>query len=141
MESGLVVVMERLLQAQNAHDLEAFLACFAPDYQSEQPVHPDRAFQGVEQVRKNWSALFQEITDFKSELLRSAVEGNTTWTEWHWSGTRRDGTRFDMRGMVISGIESGQIKWQRLYMEPVQEVGVGIDATVTSLTHGSPQER
>jgi hypothetical protein len=75
-------VMERLLNAQNQHDLEAFLACFDPDYQSEQPAHPDRAFVGREQVRKNWSALFGSVADFRSELLRTADNGNIGWAEW-----------------------------------------------------------
>jgi hypothetical protein len=46
-----LAVIERLIAAINRHDLEAFLACIAPDYQSTQPPHPDRSFQGREQVR------------------------------------------------------------------------------------------
>jgi SnoaL-like domain len=46
-------VLERLRDAQNAHDLDAFVACFDPQYRSEQPVHPGRAFVGSEQARKN----------------------------------------------------------------------------------------
>ena len=45
-------VIEQLQRAQNQQDLEAFLDCIAPDYQSEQPIHPDKAFRGLEQVRK-----------------------------------------------------------------------------------------
>ena len=36
-------VFERLHDAQNRHDLDAFVACFDSDYRSEQPVHPDRS--------------------------------------------------------------------------------------------------
>jgi ketosteroid isomerase-like protein len=111
-------VIERLQQAQNAHDLEAFLACFAPNIQSDHPVHPERAFQGIEHVRKNWSAMFHNIPDFRSELLRSAVEGDTIWAEWHWFGTDRNGTRFGVRGVSILGIQADQIEWARFYMEP-----------------------
>ncbi len=46
-------VMERLTDAQNAHDLEALLAGFAADYHSEQPLFPSRTFRGVDQVRAN----------------------------------------------------------------------------------------
>jgi hypothetical protein len=35
----LKAVLERLRTTQNQHDSEAFLACFAPDYQSEQVIH------------------------------------------------------------------------------------------------------
>jgi hypothetical protein len=50
-------VLERLRDAQNGH-LDAFVACFDPQYRSEQPVHPDRALVGSEQVRKNWGEVF-----------------------------------------------------------------------------------
>ena len=141
MKSSQIVVMERLQRAQNARDLEAFLACIAPEYQSDQPLHPDRGFQGPDQVRKNWSTIFHDIPDFHSELLRSAVEGDIAWAEWHWSGTRRDGTRFDLRGVTIFSIQADRIRWGRLYMEPVQEAGAGIDIAVKNITQGSPQER
>ena len=39
-------MMDRVLAAMNAHDIDAFVACFATDYRSEQPAHPDRAFSG-----------------------------------------------------------------------------------------------
>ena len=122
MKSSQSKVIERLQQAQNAQDLEAFLACFAPNFQSEHPLHPERAIQGiqgVEHVRKNWSTVFHNIPDFHSELLRSAVEGDTIWAEWHWCGTRRDSTRYGMRGVTILGVQADQIEWARLYMEPV----------------------
>jgi hypothetical protein len=41
MKSTQNIVIERLHQALNEHNLEALLACFAPDFQSEQPLHPD----------------------------------------------------------------------------------------------------
>jgi ketosteroid isomerase-like protein len=133
-------VLERLLNAQNQHDLEMFLDCFDPDYQSEQPVHPDRAFTGREQVRKNWSALFSSTPDFRSELLSAASEGDTGWAEWRWFGTRTDGTQFEMRGVTIFGVRNDRIAWGRLYMEEVLEAGAGIDAVVQSLTHNPSQE-
>jgi len=135
-----LAVLERVQAALNRHDLEAFLECFDPDYQSEQPVHPSRAFIGREQVRKNWSAVFNSTPDFHSELIAAANDGETGWAEWHWSGTRTDGTQFGMRGMTIFGVRNGRITWQRLYMEEVEEAGAGIDAVVRSLTHEPPQE-
>src|SRR4051794_25426717 len=38
----LAEIMNRLLSAMNAHDVDAFVACFASDYESEQPAHPGR---------------------------------------------------------------------------------------------------
>jgi hypothetical protein len=85
-------VSERLAQAMNAHHLEAQLACFHDNYRSEQPAHPARTFTGRDQVRQNWSKLFESIPDFQAEILRVAVVGNEEWAEWIWQGTKEDGT-------------------------------------------------
>jgi len=132
-------VVERLFQAQNQHDLEAFLSCFAPDYQSEQPCHPSRAFGSRDQVRKNWSNIFTNVPDFRSELLGSVTQGDQVWTEWRWYGTRQDGTWFEWRGVTIFGIQDDRIRSGRLYMEPVEEQGAGIDASVKEMTHGTEE--
>jgi hypothetical protein len=129
-------VLERLRDAQNDHDLDAFVACFDPGYRSEQPVHPDRAFVGGGQVRANWAEVFAGVPDFRAELLRSAREGDTGWAEWHWHGTRTDGTRLDMRGVTIFGIRDDRIAWGRLYLEDVQ-AGQGIDQAVRHMAQGT----
>ena len=131
---SLSIVMERLSAALNAHDLEAFLACFQDDYESEQPAHPDRAFRGRDQVRSNWSAVFDGVPDFRSELLRSAADGDTVWSEWHWRGTQSDGTPLDMVGVIVCGISEGRISSARLYIEPVDQAGAGIESAVRRMT-------
>lgn len=130
-------LLDRLLAAQNQHDLAAFLACFAPDYQSEQPLHPDRAFQGRAQVQKNWSALFGSVPDFRSDLLGAVSAGDTVWVEWRWHGTRADGTRLQWQGVTLFRVIDDQITWGRLYMEPMQPSGAGIDASVKAMLKGS----
>ena len=130
-------VVERLHQAMNRHDLEAFLDCFDPDYRSEQPVHPNRGFGGREQVQKNWSALFEGIPDFHAELVATATEGDTLWSEWRWTGTRADEEPLDMRGVTVFGIENGRIVSGRLYMEEVEDAGGDIDETVRRLADGT----
>jgi ketosteroid isomerase-like protein len=127
-------VVERLNAAMNAHDLDAFVACFQDDYESEQPAHPDRAFRGREQVRRNWSAVFDGVPDFRAELLRSAADGDTVWSEWHWQGTQAGEALLDMVGVFVCGVREGQISWARLYMEPVERAGAGIESAVRRMT-------
>jgi ketosteroid isomerase-like protein len=134
MHANPMEVINRLLKAGNEHDLSGLVACMSEDYRSEQPVHPDRAFQGHDQVRKNWSAIFEQIPDLRMELLNAAVQGNQVWTEWQWSGTRRDDSRFDLRGVTIFTVEGDEITAGRLYMEAVQGDGAGIDAMVKKMT-------
>jgi limonene-1,2-epoxide hydrolase len=77
-------VINRLVEAMNAHDLDAAVQLFHRDYHSEQPAHPAREFGSSAQVRANWDAMFGGIPDFHAELVRSADDGHTCWTEWHW---------------------------------------------------------
>ena len=128
-------VLRRLLAAMNAHDLAAFVACFDPDYVSEQPVHPDRHFRGRDQVERNWSAMFDGVPDFHAELQASVCQGNVVWAEWRWTGRRSDGSPLDARGVTIFGDRGGRLSWGRLYMEEVAP-GAGIDAAVKSLSAG-----
>jgi ketosteroid isomerase-like protein len=123
-------VMDRLTAAQNAHDLDAMLACFHEDYRSEQPLFPARTFQGIDQVRANWSALLKGIPDFRAETLRSAVDGDTIFVEIHWTGTKTDGTTLDERGVLVMGIRDDRIAWGRLYVDEVEREGADIDAVV-----------
>lgn len=137
MASDPVDVVKRLQAAMNRYDLDGFVACFAPDYRSEQPAHPNRAFGGYDQVRTNWAAFFDAVPDFAGELLRTASEGDTVWSEWAWRGHRRDGSALDMRGVIIMGIADDRIAWARLYMEETEVAGAGIDETVQQMTRTS----
>ena len=122
-------VLERLREAQNGRDLDAMLECFDPDYRSEQPAHPNRGFGGKEQVRKNWSSMFESFPDFEAELVRHSSDGDVVWGEWRWRATG-----LDMAGVTLLGVRDGRIVWGRLYMEPVEEGGEDIDESVQSIT-------
>src|SRR3954469_16358475 len=124
-------IMDRLLRAINAHDLDAFVACFAPDYDSEQPAHPSRSFRGRDQVRKNWEGVFSGVPDISAELIMSAATGQGVEVgEWRWQGTHTDGSPFAMRGVIVAGVHENEITWGRLYMEPVERGGADINAMV-----------
>lgn len=125
-----MVVVRRLQDATNRHDLDALADCFTVEYLSEIPTHPSRSFRGNEQVRRNWSQILAGVPDLHSELVRHAVSGSEVWAEWEWTGTRRDGAAHLMRGTTILGIEGDRIGWARFYMEPVMEDGVDVEASV-----------
>jgi len=113
-------LIEKVRRALNAHDIEGLLSVLDGEYESEQPAHPDRAFSGREQDRKNWSTIFTRVPNLRADVLRTAVDGDTVWTEWWWHGVRGDGTRFDYRGVTLFRIWNGRVVSGRLYMEPVQ---------------------
>jgi ketosteroid isomerase-like protein len=123
-------MVQRLQRATNAHDLEALVGCFTPDYRNETPAHPERGFTGREQVRANWTQIFAAIPDLTCEVLRCAVDGDTVWSEWEHRGTRPDGTTHLMRGVVIFGVADCLAAWARFYLEPVQHDAGTVDQAV-----------
>ena len=116
-------IFESMIEAANRHDLEAMVACFAPDYRGELPFTPERNFTGLAGVRKNWSFFFSTMPDFRVEILREAVEGDTVWAELLFHGTRADGSKQMIQGVNIMGIQTGKIAWGRLYQNTVQKPG------------------
>jgi ketosteroid isomerase-like protein len=127
---------DRLAEAMNAHDIDAFVALFAEDYDSRQPAHPDRAFRGRDQVRENWSAIFAAVPDFRADLVSAASSDDDLWAEWRWQGTHADGGRLDMAGVIVFGVRGECFTWARLYVEDVEQGGAGIDAAVEKMSGG-----
>jgi ketosteroid isomerase-like protein len=141
LDAAPVDIIERLQAAMNRHDLAALVACFDPDYQSEQPVHPRRGFGGRAQVEANWSALLEGFPDFHAELLAFAVDGDVRWAEWRWTGPRADGRTLDMRGITIVVVRGDRIVSARLYLEEVDEAGADIEGSIRGLVEGGRQDR
>ncbi len=132
-DTGAVGVIERLVQAINDHDLEALVACFDDNYVNETPAHPQRGFHGNEQVRRNWTQILAAVPELRARVLRRAVDGDTVWTEWGMSGTRRDGAPFQMAGVAIFRVGDAKIASTRFYLEPVEQTGGDVDAAVSGL--------
>jgi ketosteroid isomerase-like protein len=130
-------VLEKVLTAMNNHDLDEMIALFSPDYDSRQPAHSGEAFVGRSQVRANWQAMFAGVPDFRAELVRSAQDGDTTWCEWQWTGTRNDGQPFDVRGVTLFEVRDGAIAAGTLYMEET-EAETRIDQAVQNLSGRRP---
>jgi ketosteroid isomerase-like protein len=134
-------VIDELVAAMNAHDLDGVARLIHENYRSEQPAHPGRTFAGRDQMRANWAAMFEGIPDFRAEVRRSVKDDDTTWTEWHWSGTRGDGHPFMMAGVTLFQVADGQIVSGRLYLEDVDTDIVSIDQAVADLSGHRPQHR
>jgi ketosteroid isomerase-like protein len=121
----------RLVEAANAHDLDAMTSCFAPEFVNETPAHPNRNFRGRDQVRRNWSQIFRAVPNIVIDAVRSTVDGEgSAWVEWDFNGTFIDGSPHRMRGVSIFGLEQDRFAWVRFYLEPVQTDGITADAAV-----------
>lgn len=131
-----LAAIDRLVRATNEHDLESIAGCFAEDYHNETPAHPARGFQGRAQVRRNWEQILTFVPDIHVEVVRSAVEADTVWSEWEMRGTRRDGKQHWMRGVIVFGVGGDAIRWARFYLEPVDESEKTVDAAVVEQVGG-----
>jgi ketosteroid isomerase-like protein len=114
-------VVDRVCRATNGHDIEALVGCFGPDYVNETPVHPARGFGGRDQVRRNWEQIFANVSDLRAEVVGRATDGDTAWTEWEMTGTRPDGSRHHMQGVIIFTVVDDLIRSARFYLEPVDD--------------------
>ncbi len=123
-------ILERLGDAINAHDLDALVACFAPDVESVQPAHPARNFRGRDRIRENWTKIFASVKGLRAQLVQSIVNDEGAWSEWQWSGTRVDGEAFEMRGVTIQRLRDDAITSLRFYMEPLEVGGEDIGGAV-----------
>jgi hypothetical protein len=133
-------VLDRLVAAINAHELEAMVSCFGQDYTNETPVHPQRGFRGREQVRTNWSQIFASVPNVRAQVMRSTVDGGTLWTEWEIAGDRNDGERFLMRGVAIFGLLGDTIASARFYLEPVEDTSGDVNAHTRRVTGTTDQD-
>lgn len=128
-------VIDRLVSATNAHDLDALVACFAPDFVNVTPAHPPRSFTGRDQVRQNWLTIFTGVPDITARIVASAVDGSAVWTEWEMTGTRLDGTPHAMSGVVVFGTRGDEIGSARFFLEPVESESGDVNAAVARSTH------
>ncbi|MEA2901512.1 MAG: hypothetical protein QOH36_1399 [Actinomycetota bacterium] len=129
MEDRLAMVA-RLRDAVVAHDLDALVDCFTPEYRNDTPNHPGRGFEGRDQVRTNWQRIFAGVPDVTAEVLRTSDDGDAIWSEWEMRGTRPDGLPHLMRGVIIFGVADGRASWARFYLEPVDPGEDGVDAAI-----------
>jgi ketosteroid isomerase-like protein len=121
--------------ALDAHDLDAFVSFFRDDYVGERPRHPGSAMSSREDVRRNWEEVISDVPDLRVDVPAAVEDGNTIWSEWRAYGTARSGAELELRGVIIFGIQDGQVAWSRMYMEPVEHEGVPL----TELTGVGPR--
>src|SRR3954447_18563023 len=128
--TGPAQVLQRLVDATNAHDVDGIVDCFAPDYRNETPTHPARSFTGNQQVRRNWTQILAAIPDLSAVVVAATVSGNTVWSEWEHRGTRPDGSLHLMRGVIVFTVADTLITAARFFLEPVDDGSSGVDAAV-----------
>jgi len=122
--------LDRLVRATNSHDIDAVVACFAEEYENVTPTHPTRGFIGSEQVRRNWTQIFAGVPDIKVEVVASAFDGGTAWSQWEMRGARADGSAHQMAGVIIFEVEDDLARKATFFLEPVDDGPGTVDDAV-----------
>jgi hypothetical protein len=113
-------LLERMHTTLNTRDLTNLLHLLQVDYEQIYPTQPERDTTGLEPARESWERLFERYSDFRADLLRQAIEGNTIWSEWRFSGGERQENPLNMGGVIIFGVEEGLIAWSRFYITDIR---------------------
>jgi ketosteroid isomerase-like protein len=96
--------LRAILDAFNAHDLDAIMRHFAEDCVFESPRGPEpcgRRLDGIEEVRRGLADRFETIPDVRYVGHGDFVDGDRGVSEWTISGTTTDGVAIEVRGCDI----------------------------------------
>ena len=121
-----VATLERLLDAFNAHDLDAVMGFFSDDCVLEMPRGPNpwgRRLEGRDRVREGLASRFAGIPDVHYGDDRHWVAGDRGCSEWLLTGTTADGRSVAVRGCDLFEFRDGQVVrkdsyWKIVAAEP-----------------------
>ena len=105
--------LQALLDAFNAHDVDAIMSFFTEDCVFDTPRGPGpggRRLVGKEQVREGIQSRFDGIPDVRYSDDRHFVCGDRGVSEWTLSGTARNGERIEVRGCDLLELDGGRIR-------------------------------
>jgi ketosteroid isomerase-like protein len=107
-----VETLEKLLDAFNAHDLDAIMTFFADDCVLEMPRGPEpwgRRLEGKSAVREGLASRFAGLPDVHYGDARHFVSGDRGCSEWLLTGTTPQGEKIRVRGCDLFEIRAGKI--------------------------------
>jgi ketosteroid isomerase-like protein len=118
-----VETLRRLVDAFNAHDLDAVMSFFTDDCVLEMPRGPDpwgRRLQGREEVRLGLAIRFAGIPDVHYGDDRHWVGGDRGCSEWLLTGTTTRGEPVEVRGCDLFEFRGDKITRKDSYWKLVE---------------------
>jgi ketosteroid isomerase-like protein len=123
MNGPTVETLERLLDAFNAHDLDAVMSFFVDDCVLAMPRGPDpcgRSLEGRDRVREGLASRFAGIPDVHYGEDRHWVSGSRGCSEWLLTGTTTDGKAVRVRGCDLFEFRGDKIARKDSYWKIVE---------------------
>jgi ketosteroid isomerase-like protein len=118
-----VETLQRVLDAFNAHDLDAVMSFFTDHPVLELPRGPHpwgQRFEGPEEVRAGLASRFAGIPDVHYGDDRHWVSGNRGCSEWLLTGTTVQGVRLEVRGCDLWEFEGDKLARKDSYWKLVE---------------------
>jgi len=128
-------VAARLLDAMNAHDLDATTSFVAQDYRSDHPAHPARGFTARDQVRGGWSAIFRGVPGLRADPVASSTRVSGSGSSCGSTGRAWIAAQLDLRGVIVSELHNDVIAAAHRYPGETETGGENIAETVARGTN------
>lgn len=115
-------MLQALVDAFNAHDLDAIMAMFAEDCVLETPRGPSPfggRFDGRPAVREGLASRFTGIPDVHYGDPIHFVCGNTGISKWRLTGTTVTGQKIDLQGCDFFSFRDGKVTKKDSYWKIV----------------------
>jgi ketosteroid isomerase-like protein len=118
-----VATLKRLLEAFNAHDIDAVMSFFVDDCVLEMPRGPNpwgRRLNGRQHVREGLATRFAGIPDVHYGEDRHWIAGDRGCSEWLLTGTTTEGQRIAVRGCDLFEFSDDKIVRKDSYWKIVE---------------------
>ena len=113
-----------ILDAFNAHDLDAIMEFFADDCSLDMPRGPEpwgQRFVGKVAVRQGLATRFSGLPDVHYGDDRHWICGNMVFSEWLLTGTTPNGVAIKVRGCDHYEFRDGKVIRKDAYWKIVEE--------------------
>jgi ketosteroid isomerase-like protein len=118
-----IETLQRLVDAFNAHDLDAVMSFFTDDAVLEMPrgrIRGDGGSRGREEVRSGLASRFAGIPDVHYGDDRHWVSDDRGCSEWLLTGTSTQGDRLEVRGCDLFEFKGDKIARKDSYWKLVE---------------------
>jgi ketosteroid isomerase-like protein len=110
--------LQSFADAFNAHDTKAIMSYMTADCVFEASAGPDadgQKFLGQEQVKKAFEDVFATFPDAHWSNPQHFISGDRGFTEWVFTGTKKDGTKVEVTGCDLFTFKDGKIAIKNSY--------------------------
>ena len=124
-ESISMEIPKAILDAFNAHDLDAIMEFFADDCFLDMPRGPEpwgQRFAGKAAVRQGLATRFNGLPDVHYGDDRHWISGNMVFSEWLLTGTTPKGVAVKVRGCDHYEFRDGKVIRKDAYWKIVEEL-------------------